>query len=285
MKQLIFVSLTILFLATANNTFAQKAKYTSKWQSGDFTIDYQSEVWITNTVYDAKSKFLYVFFNDSANLYIRIKIIDEALQIKMLQAGFTIWIDTTAKKKRQLGIKHPLEGLKGKPQRNKEESINPQNRGNNTFQKNKNTAFKDDPKMKLIGFGTHAITDKKSNDFGIEISMDQDPSGNLYYIAKIPFKSIYKNSNNELNRAKLLSIGFETGSINQPQAQRAGGTPPNGGGRGQGQGPPPGGRGPGGNSNGGGNPNSAGNKDQAMQQSLGTPSELWIKKIGFASKQ
>ena len=275
MTRLFFISLVFLILANSNEIFAQKAKHHSKWQPEEFNMDTQSDDWLLNIVYDSKSKFMYGISNDTENLYVRAKIADEALQIKVLKAGFILRIDTNAKKKGNIGIMHPL---KGKPQRGQLDLDKDKNDSRNKNSRKKVTLI-DDPMMILIGFGTNEAIDKKNNKFGIEISMAQDKSNNLYYTAIIPFKSIYGNTNSENNLSKLISIGLESGSLENMKGQRPGGTASNeSSGRSQGGGRQGGGHG--GSAGGsGGNGNS---QQQAMQQSLSTPSELWIKKIGFA---
>src|SRR5438876_522138 len=86
-----------------------KTIYDNVWQSKPVTVDGNSKEWeIPLRFYDSKSKLQYIVTNDSSNMYVCIRVTDERLQAKIMNAGMSVWIDTTGKNKQQVGITFPL---------------------------------------------------------------------------------------------------------------------------------------------------------------------------------
>lgn len=282
MSKYILQIIILLTLITPNSLRAQKAKYISKWQTQPFIVNYQSPSWSDKMNYNYKSKFMYSISNDSNNLYVRIKVFDKALQMKMLRSGFTLWIDTVGKKKKTLAIKYPLHNqARTVHNGNYPNKRNPDLTSNRKRAKTKATNVPNE--MHLSGFGNYGKLPSKDNSLGIVVQVDKDPIGNLYYFAIVPLASIYKRDTMFYIPKNLFSICFETGSIEQNRNSE-----PRGNHNGSG-GPPDeqgirDGRGMQGGGEQGARPNSYNMEGQrdAIQESMATPSELWIKKISFS---
>ena len=238
------------------------SSYESVYQSIPLTIDGSSSDWGTTLDTKKNKDISYGVSNDSENLYLRLHIIDQAVQMKILAAGLTVWIDTTAKSKKELGISCPLQKAPPKMDKNSMESMQskPMSSRNQLLE------------AEFIGFEeADQVYFISNNPFGVEISMDQDEFKAMYYELKIPFSSINLNTDN------IISIGLETGSIDLPGSENMQtGMRPSGS-----MGGKPGGMG-------GGRPGGMGGKPSGMNSqrsnmetmdNIKTPTKFWIKNI------
>lgn len=244
--------------------------YESGYQDPPLIIDGSSSDW--NTTLESESPGVsYGISNDSENLYIRLNITDQDVQRKILMAGLTLWIDTTGRKKEDLGIICPIQKA---PARMDEKAMKGMT---NPHDFNKNELLE----AEFIGFSKSICSYYISNNpYKINVSIDIDEFKSMYYEMKIPLLTIYKEFSDLTN--KELSIGFETGSIEKPNRDQmssnmGGGRPGGMGGRSGGLGGGPSG-GMGGNSGG----MSEGMSNQASMQSLSSPTKFWVKNIQLA---
>ena len=244
--------------------------YEASYEQSPLIIDGLSSDW--NTTLDSRNNnsYSYGISNDNENLYIRININDQSIQKKLILAGLTVWVDTTGKKKKNMGIICPTQ--KALPKMNK----------SGMKQMQSQQMWKKDQLLEIEFLGFKEYRESyfvSQNPYGVEVSIDQDEFKSLYYEMKIPFKSIYSDYSDI--KLKTLSLGFETGALkmstpgnnqtgmsNQPNSKSGGGK---GGGRSGGM-------------QGGGK----GGKSGATQNSnafseLTTPTSFWIKKINLAS--
>ncbi len=242
------------------------SSYESAYQSTPLTIDGSSSDWKATLDTKKSQDISYGVSNDSENLYLRLHIIDQAIQMKILTAGLTIWIDTTAKSKKELGINCPLQ--KAPPKMDKNSMVSMQDKP----KWNKNQLLE----AEFIGFEeADQVYFISNNPFGVEISMDQDEFRAMYYELKVPFSSINLNTDN------IISIGLETGSIDLPGTENMQtGMRPSGGMGGKSGGM------------GGGRPVAMGGKPGKMNSqrpnmetmdNLKTPTKFWIKNIQLAN--
>ena len=207
-------------------------------------------------------------------------------QRKIIQLGLTVWIDPIAKKKKKLGVKSPVEHSFARDQSGQGERSAREGRGERgNFSQAKQFILAGKNEMHLIGCdgSKEPIVIPSSSDefYG---QMKFDPRGNLLYRLIVPLDKIgeiipFKESN-------ILSLGFETGYINQPSMQGQG---PGGNSSMRGGGPPggdrPGGGGPpGGGRPGGGNPGQMAQRQQEMQQ-MTFPLYVWVKNIRLAEEE
>jgi hypothetical protein len=238
--------------------------YEATFQEKPLNIDGSSSDWTTTLDSKDNSSYSYGISNDKQNLYIRININDQSIQRKLILGGLTVWIDTTGKKKENLGITCPT----------KKDFIKTDRENNLKWDNNQLL------EAKFKGFSnSDEIHFLYNNPYKVEVSIDTDEFKSLYYEMKIPFQSIYSNFS-DLS-LKKLSIGLETGTIKRPPSgnkQSARGNRPEGMSNG----------GKGGNRSGGmpGNKksvrNSAGIPNNSSMSDLTTPTRFWIKGIRLA---
>ncbi|MCK5028210.1 MAG: hypothetical protein KAR57_01155 [Bacteroidales bacterium] len=197
---IIFISFFSILLITGCST------YQASYETKPLKIDGSSSDWKTTLESRNNNSFSYGISNDKENLYIRININDQDIQRKLILAGFTVWIDTTGKKKENVGISCPIKKTLPKLNKNKIKEMK------DSPEWNKNQLLESE----FIGFKEYTETYFISqNPYGVEISIDQDKFKSLYYEMKIPFKSIYDNYTNI--SLKKLSIGLKTGALEAPK--------------------------------------------------------------------
>jgi len=101
-KPIIAVIMIALLLSCSKTT------YKSIWQLTPVNADGFSYEWsIPLRFSDSGSKLNYSITNDSEDLYISLRITEEQTQMKIMNAGFQVGIDTTGKKASQAIIKFP----------------------------------------------------------------------------------------------------------------------------------------------------------------------------------
>ncbi|MDA3890783.1 MAG: hypothetical protein PF517_03870 [Salinivirgaceae bacterium] len=255
----------ILWVAFSINSFAQSA-IIAKWQKDEY--QQSSNIPRLDYWYNNEEKMLYLVTNDNENLYIHFKALEKASQGKILNFGFTVWVDINGKNKKHKGIKFPI----GK----KEETPPSQNHENqrNGLNKQDDLLLNNDLEIELIGFSetdeSEFIQAKNKGDIKGQLSFNE--YNELQYMLTIPFNRIgIKNIND-----KIISLNMESGSpgINNPESRSADGVHGIGGNGVQGNG---GGR-QGGMQGGGGQSHM---KQQGMEdrQSVRMPIKIKIKKI------
>ena len=273
-KNLFILALIVLFTFSCS----QQKYVTSKWQKEEYKqtgniprLDY----W-----YSKDGQLLYLVTNDSENLYVHLKVSERTSIQKILNFGFTVWIDKDGKNKKKIGVKFPLTQSDRMPpaQYQNNQSMNKSN-GANKF---KSQLLDQIFEIELIGFN-----DNKENDIilantknHINGKMSFNEYNELEYQLKMPFKYF----NIDLKKNRLISINMESGSLDMGNsasrqagfnAGGGGGRPGGGGGQGMG-----GGMGKGGHQGGG-----SGMQNQKMgaRQELLTPIKIKIKRIELFS--
>lgn len=204
--------------------------------------------------YDASTKSIYCIANDTSNLYICIKAIDQAQQMKIIQGGMEIWIDDKMKRNKTTGIKFPLGGSIGQ--------VPPeQNRGPDSKQMHLQAKLKM-MTMELTGFRDE-FNGKRNiySDIPIKPVIDWDNKDDLIYELAIPFAAL-----NNITVATLSNISIEIviKGMSMDQGMPEGGirrSPPAGG--------PPGGIRPGGT--GGSMP------DRSQMENMSKENSFWTK--------
>lgn len=270
-------ALIIIMMALTMMSFSKKPLYKSKpLEPASQRPEPGTAAWIDRLQYNDKDKIAYGCFNDDSNLVIRLKVTDKNVVTKIFVAGFTISIDTTAKKDPQFSIKYPLpQGIQSMPQaadRNPG-GLNP-NLVKNPNEKMKNRMKTALNQIEINGFGDETVKNTLINSRsgpGITAWIMIDTAMNMYYELKIPLQDI---AGLDFFRTKLISIGFESGSMAMPSGGPQGGGSPGGGMR------PPGERPQGGGPDGGmqhGGPDMQ--QRQASMETLTEPIKIWMKRI------
>lgn len=270
MNRLIIIAVLISFWGTSSAKKIVKAKWEyPKYENADsiYILDYR---------YDSDGKLFYMLSNDSANLFVHGKFVEEASQQKLLMAGFNVWVDINDKGKEALGVKYPL------PPENKTKDAPHQRQGQGErSQKGRTKNF--DPfkavstlsqDLELVNFPGEPeivfISPIDNHDIAGKLKVNK--SGIVYYTLKIPFKSIGL----DYTPGQLISIILESGELTNNTSgapsrmsggsqSSMGGGPPSGG-----SGGPSGG---GGSRPSGGGPPSSGGQGGGSQMSGSSQSQ------------
>jgi hypothetical protein len=102
------VTLTALLLAPGGLACDDQIELTSRWRSGEVTIDGMRTEWEGSTTYLEDEKASVGVQNDGCCLYVTLSSADQRTQFQVLGRGFTIWFDPEGGKSKSLGIRFPL---------------------------------------------------------------------------------------------------------------------------------------------------------------------------------
>ncbi|WP_183564450.1 hypothetical protein [Mucilaginibacter sp. SP1R1] len=138
--------------------------------------------------YNDEKKFHYTLANDKTNLYAAIRITDRMDQIRTLNAGITLSIDTKGKKKESFSLTFPLADAGSPPEfgKLKDENGEITKADRDELMRERVTKLRN---IKVEGFkdidGDMITT---SNTYGIKAAIDYDADGNLVYEVAIPLQ-------------------------------------------------------------------------------------------------
>ncbi len=242
---LCIVSCVMLLVSCSNHV------YKSKWQNTDFIGDSAAVQEIEPLkYYDPKSKIQYNFTNDNENFYLIVRATEQQTQMKILRAGMQVWIDTTGKKKQQVGVIFPLvqKGQFRKPS---------SQQGKSATRSDVNSLMK----QNIMGLNQMTLSGFKSpmngfipvnNQYGIYANIALDSSKIMTYKLAIPFKTFLKRSLYPKDSLKKMTLTLIVNALAAGQGGQGGHQGGGGSGGGHGGGMGGGGMGMGGGMHGGG---------------------------------
>jgi hypothetical protein len=209
------IDIKYIVLATVLLTSCAVKQNVSQWQSKPLKIDgIPSEYTTPLSYFDEDSKVQYTLSNDLENLYFCIRATDEEPQLKILQAGIQISIDTAGDGKNPIILMYPLpiERKSPPPFQNGIASdslpINPV-QFSTPFGKNE---------MRLIGFKVPSQEKIPIiNSYGIKVAIQIDSLKYLTYEGAIPFKTFYKDRLQSTDNLKKFSIVITLNAMESPQ--------------------------------------------------------------------
>jgi hypothetical protein len=175
------------------------------------TIDGNTKDWSDNEqlkYYDKVAHIEYDVKHNDSNLFVCVKISDPKFQLKSTLAGMTLYLDTTGKKKQQMGIQFPLKSGNGSPMEmgamGAPDSLAMRKKINTALEKASKKGF-------LEGNGSFTVAELP----GAEIVGKMDQAQQLVIEYRIPFQSIYGYT--DLTRVKKdLSIVFFIDKLEMP---------------------------------------------------------------------
>ncbi len=196
--------------------------------------------------YNTEKKLNYTLANDNDNLYLAIRINDHSEQMRVMNAGLTLSVNTKGKKKEMYSITFPVADGSAAPMlaRAGADQITPEDR--EELMRARLTKLRN---IKVIGFpdieGENITT---SNTYGIKTALNYADTGDLVYEASIPLKFFHAEAPDKTEWAfniRINGIGKPEGRGNpQNEGQMGGGRGGmGGGGMGGGRGGMGGGRG------------------------------------------
>ena len=300
MKRIDFLLFT-LFFAFTNQVSSQIIH--CLWEPKPITIDGSPEDWPQPfNYYDGNTKLQFTFANDTANIYVCLKITDDPTQLRLFNGGLGIWIDPKGKKKEAMGISFPLKGdasqgpSGGSGGRHKkaggvESEPDPSAQKSDALRL-KQHAFLTQLTLRVKGFvGLPEQVLPLKNDFGLNVAFNWDSLNILTIEYKFPIALVLGHAITPADTLKPISVAFiepalegikmpsqdnEDNSITNPSSQNSqyGNRGMNSSGMGGMNGGGMGGGGMGGRGGGGGGHNS-----MPMQNPANQEQKLWSKVI------
>lgn len=230
----------------------------------------------TAYIYDNDERLFYLIGNDKLNLYVHLKSNNPTIQRQLMRTGLTVWIDTLAKKKKNVGLKFPVENMgsfKALPQLAKNSAKEAP-----YIEEMKEKYIEKLYDIELIGFSGEGSREMiPSHSKFASCSVNLNTKKDILYTFKVPFQSL----GIDYASGKLLSISIESGALpehRRPEGMsgRTGGGRP--GGMGGGRSGMGGGR-PGGM--GGGRPGGkqGGSSQMSAREESNTQIKIQLKKV------
>ena len=227
-KKALIKTIHALFVLVLFCSCSHKISDALDWQSNKVTADGKIQEWPDPLrFYDEKNKLNYSISNDRQNLYLGMKISDEALKIKIIRGGLEFRIDTSGKKLFPIAFIFPIANEIVIEKHSRSEippARNHEGRPDRTAanQKMLNSA----EEAQLVGFkppleGTQSLI---GNTAGISAAVSFDNLGIMYYEAIIPFKTFYKNELTDADTNTVFSYEIKVKALPAPQAREGGGS-------------------------------------------------------------
>jgi hypothetical protein len=163
MRQIILLAISGLF-SIYSSLHAQES--ISKWQGQPIIIDGNLSDWESiPRFFDSESNVQYEFRNDAQNLYLTVRTSDQATQIQLRQAGFSVHLKLKSKPPTKFGITFTTPKKRGMPPMDR----NPEDKRDKLVDK-----FSSKPEVAAID---SAILDGFLLSEGIITSENKDPKG------------------------------------------------------------------------------------------------------------
>ncbi|WPU93475.1 hypothetical protein SNE25_29600 [Mucilaginibacter sabulilitoris] len=215
----IFTPAFLLCLVTAVNAQSAKTDQTTlKAPAGAIAVDGSLKDWgDTLRYFNDEKKIGYTLANDKTMLYAVVRISDRINQMRILNAGITLGIDTKGKKKESFSLTFPLADPGAPPEfgkrSNQDGEITKEDR--DELMRERVTKLRN---IKVEGFkdieGDMITT---SNTYGIKAAIDYDAEGNLVYEIAIPLQFFHTDdiTKNE------WAFNFKINGIQRPKGEGA----------------------------------------------------------------
>ncbi len=183
--------------------------------------------------YDETNDLYWLVTNDSEHVYFRLYSSNMTTQMKMLNAGFKVYMDPTGEKSESTYINFPVRRERRRMDRESMGGRLPgQPRGGERPRFDINRVIERvNPNAIFVKNGTEEVFDYKTGESEIELSLFEGEEGVCYYYAAIPFTKISSDGGKDLSK---LSVGFVSGAFEIPVntgggMEQSGGNRPGGG--------------------------------------------------------
>ena len=164
--------------------------------------------------YNEESKAYYSFNNDLRNIYFSFKTLDKGTQLKILQMGLELWIDTTGRNSEMIGLVFPAR--RAYKQAFKKDTALKNPPYTTDLNRTKIQYIKGEKLLQLTGFRPPigGITPFK-NDFGIEASVNWDSTNTAMMVVRaiIPLNTFYKYKLNPRDSNKIFGFTIKTSGL------------------------------------------------------------------------
>jgi len=203
MKQIILFAISGLF-SIYSSVHAQES--ISKWQNQPIIIDGSLSDWGSiPRFFDSESNVQYEFRNDTQNLYLTLRSSDQATQIQLQQAGFSVHLKLKSKPPTKFGITFVAPKKRGMPPMDR----NPEGKRDKLVDK-----FSSKPVVAVIDSATldgfllseGIITSENKNPKGICFAKNKSSRDQFVVEFQIPLKEMYGN---DFSLTNIISIPIQ----------------------------------------------------------------------------
>lgn len=210
--QIVFLLIVSSVLLSACSSSKNVIDVESQWQDKYLRLEQRQVPPLEQRRYLPEQQIYYSFSNDSENLYIVLEMVNKQVTAKMLLAGATLWINKDGKSEESMGIKYPLKMEGGASE---QMGQNP----NKAPGERLKAMIEDKRRASLIRIRSREPVEINHLEPGAPnaVIWADDRSGHLMYMARIPFPAIGIKKVSTLDD---IAIGFETGSLDEPETQR-----------------------------------------------------------------
>jgi hypothetical protein len=197
-RPFVLIAIFLIISLFTNISYSQN-NFSAQWCDENFDTTAKA-LPLPDFLSNSGNSIFYIIGNDKENLIICLKIPDVFLQHKILHGGITLWIDLKDKKRKEVGIRFPIEKMA--PKHFKEEQFT-------DVGVRRNKQIEQLNEIQLIGFKENKdrYIIPSNNPEEIHALIDYDLNGYLFYQLVVPFKKLPETG---WNPDKLLSLGIET---------------------------------------------------------------------------
>jgi len=223
MQKLINLLLSHVFIL-ALVSCAKGPIYQSEYQNNEFKLNELNQDWSGGTLTDSEQGMVYGISNDESYLYVKLKVVDERNQRKILMNGLVLWFDNEGKAKKKLGYAFPLSNEKAKLEINAVTSTGKDLELREKLEllqmetdKVNNRFLKGDEAINVISEDGKVVETFPSHQSkeGVNIMIYIDAYHILYYEARIPLNKIFGvDYFSRIVKKSAFSYGFELGEAN-----------------------------------------------------------------------
>lgn len=211
-----FRLLFFLFLGLLAAPLLHSQDIQSLWMKEPVTVNGNPDEWPqTFRYYDGKTQLEFAIGNDTANIYVCLKISDQKAQMKIFRSGIQVWIDPKGKKNEAVGITFPIKRVRNPD----EKPASRQDGGNSPFQKTEIEKLKlrilsEQKDLKVKGFlNIPSQTLTADNPYGISAALAWDSLNVLCVEYKMPIALTLQHRFTEKDTIKSIALGLVESAI------------------------------------------------------------------------
>ncbi len=206
-------SLFILFaMVHCTNTIRN---VTSAYQEQAVKVDASLEEWGDRLTFDPKSKLFYGVRHDTESLYLALRTRDPVVQRKIMAFGLTVWIDTSAQRVKDLGIRYPVPKKENlpPPEAQSDKDLPLRARRAKPQFSNRFLRTTDRQHLLLLNFeGKKRQMMDVDESREIRVGVEAESKNGVGYELGVSLDKLFDGSPGQ---SETLSIGFVTGSLDE----------------------------------------------------------------------
>lgn len=215
---LLLGSLCLLFSCSPN--YVERIVWFDSEQNSSNYLDSYKEL---KQQHVDNAQLKYLLANDSTNLYISMRIPDERLQLQIMLAGMSIYLDSGKAANHKRGITYPIANDFGK---NRFQSPESRKKDKATMRK-EFLLFQNE--FQVWGFNHVNSGYIRRNEVStLQINFDWDSLDVLIYEAIIPLSEFYHSPNASLDTTAVFNFGITINELTLPSRPPGQGTKPEG---------------------------------------------------------